>query len=75
MGGEKKSRLRTARKEKKIKDDSIINFVGCSTSTKYNLENHFLENNMFRYLLFLRTKKVNINKIFDTIINDKKENL
>ncbi len=55
------------RKKHNIEIEKMTSFLNSAKSTVYYLENNFMNNKMFRYLLSLRRKGVNINKILDNI--------
>lgn len=42
---------------------------------KFYMENHYKDNNMFKYLLFLRMKGANINKFMDDYSKEIKSDL
>lgn len=63
--------LKSLRKEFKINTKELDNFIKSKQlSTKYYLENSYRTNKLFRYLLFLRLKGVDLNKFFDSEIKD-----
>lgn len=67
--------LKTLRKELKINIKELDSFIKSKQlSTKYYLENSYRTNKLFRYLLFLRMKGVDLNKFFDDGINDNDTN-
>ncbi|OXA65316.1 hypothetical protein B0A67_24425 [Flavobacterium aquidurense] len=67
--------LKTLRKELKINIKELDSFIKSKQlSTKYYLENSYRTNKLFRYLLFLRMKGVDLNKFFDDEINDNDTN-
>lgn len=67
--------LKTLRKELKLNIKELDSFIKSKQlSTKYYLENSYKTNKLFRYLLFLRMKGVDLNKFFDNEINDNDTN-
>lgn len=61
--------LKEIRKELKIKPSELDEFINAkTTSTKYYLEDSFEENKLFRYLLLLKLRGANIDKIFTNYI-------
>lgn len=67
--------LKTLRKELKINIKELDSFIKSKQlSSKYYLENSYRTNKLFRYLLFLRMKGVDLNKFFDDEINDNDTN-
>ena len=67
--------LKTLRKELKINIKELDSFIKSKQlSTKYYLENSYRTNKLFRYLLFLRMKGVDLNKFFDNEINNNDTN-
>ena len=61
--------LKEIRKELKIKPSELDEFINAkTTSTKYYLEDSFEENKLFRYLLLLKLRGANIDKIFSNYI-------
>lgn len=65
--------LKQFRKDLKIRIEDISSFsLFKNKSTIYFVEAHFKTNKLFRYLLFLRMKGVNLNKFFDKIIEEEK---
>lgn len=67
--------LKTLRKELKLNIKELDSFIKSKQlSTKYYLESSYKTNKLFRYLLFLRMKGVDLNKFFDDEINDNDTN-
>ena len=58
--------LEIFRKKKVIENEELDLFLdNKSVSTKYYVEKNYLNNKVFKYLLLLRYKGVNLNKFFD----------
>lgn len=64
--------LRKLRKTHIKNATELDHFMG-NDWDKWYVEKNFKASKVFRYLLFLRMKKVNLNKFFDEIINEKNE--
>jgi hypothetical protein len=63
--------LKQIRKKLKIDTKELDDFIDSKgLSTKYYIENSYRTNKLFRYLLFLRKKGVDLNDIFDPEINN-----
>lgn len=67
--------LKSLRKEFKINTKELDSFIKSKQlSTKYYIENSYTNNKLFRYLLFLRLKGVDLNKFFDDEIKSNDTN-
>lgn len=65
--------LKNIRKNLKISNKEIEEEVGLKNkSSIYYIESSYNENKVFKYLLFLRRKGVNINAFLDNIIKKEK---
>lgn len=53
----------------------ISEFIGCNPKGIYYIENNFETNKTVRYLMYLRKKGVNINKILDVALESEKVEL
>lgn len=63
--------LKKFRKDLRLDPKELDTFVGTeNVSTKYHIEKTYKKNKLFRYLLYLRTKGVNLNRFFDSEIKD-----
>lgn len=71
-----KSKLKI-RKEINIDIDlqEIQGYIGCNPKGVYYIENNLIKNKFVRYFLFLRRRKVNINRILDKLIEIEDENI
>lgn len=66
--------LKIFRKQLRLDPKELDEFIdNKSASTKYYIENTYRSNKLFKYLLFLRQKGVNLNKFFDEEINSAKK--
>lgn len=66
--------LKNFRKQLRLDPKELDDFIdNKSVSTKYYIENTYRSNKLFKYLLFLRQKGVNLNKFFDDEINNTKK--
>jgi hypothetical protein len=66
--------LKNFRKQLRLDPKELDDFIdNKSVSTKYYIENTYRSNKLFKYLLFLRQKGVNLNKFFDDEINNNKK--
>lgn len=58
--------LKKYRKDLRLDTKELDDFIGSkSVSTKYYIENSYQSNMLFKYLLFLRLKGVDLNQFFD----------
>jgi hypothetical protein len=63
--------LKKYRKELKIDVKELDEFIDSKgPSLKYYIEKSYKSNRLFKYLLYLRTKGVNLNKFFDEEIQN-----
>lgn len=63
--------LKYFRKKLRIENQELDEFLhNKNTSTKYYVENSYLKNKTFLYLVLLRLKGVNINSFFDQVIEN-----
>lgn len=64
--------LRFYRKKLNIGTKEIDDFVGLKhTGSKYYIEKTFSKQKIFKYLLLLRMKGVDLNELFDTFLETK----
>lgn len=65
------------RKEFNIKDkvDVISEYVGCNPKGVYYIEENFLTSKPTRYFMFLREKGVDMNLVFDLILEEEKNRI
>lgn len=63
------------RKEFNIKVDiaKISEFIGCNQKGIYYIENNFQKTKSIRYLMYMRKKGLNVNKLLDQIIQEEKD--
>lgn len=60
------------RKELNFKDpvDNIKDYIGCNPKGVYYIENSFLTSKPTRYFMYLRKQGIDMNKVFDLILNE-----
>jgi len=64
------------RKKLKISVKELDLFIKAdATSTKYYIEKHYLENKIFRYLLFLKIKGLSLDDFFEEIIDQNQDEI
>lgn len=66
--------LKFFRKKLRLDPEELDQFLDSSSSTKYYLEKSYSDNKIFKYLLFLRIKGVNLNALFDEEIKKNYKN-
>ena len=54
----------------KVNIDKISDYIGCNPKGIYYIENNLARTKSIRYLMYMRKKGLNINKLIDRIIEE-----
>lgn len=58
----------------KVNIPKITEFIGCNAKGIYYIENNFENTKAIRYLMYMRKKGLNVNKLLD-MVNEKEDSL
>ena len=61
--------FKNIRKKLKLDNTELLSFIGKKSSIIYYIENNYQKKSIIKYIIFLRLKGVDLNEIFDEMIN------